>query len=113
MFFKKNEEKSDKAFDYGEKKEAMLLNMVTDTGLALTPEEKERFEKSGWIDTGKFNGHGQPLVKNVKTGEVLSVCRSYPVMSITCNPHDSCNPHDPCDPYGLSGIYNNPCGIAH
>lgn len=99
MFFKKNEEKSDKAFDYGEKKEAMLLNMVTDTGLALTPEEKERFEKSGWIDTGKFNGHGQPLVRNVETGEILPVCRAYYPESYSCNSY-------------WVNTKNNPCGIS-
>ena len=85
-----------------EKKEAMLLNIVQDCGLALSLEEKKGLETTGWVDTGKYNGYGQQLVKNVKTGEVLAVCRSYPaVMSTTCNV---------C--YSRSSN-NNPCGIAH
>ena len=100
LFKKKNEEKSDKAFDYGEKKEAMLLNMVTDTGLALTPEEKEEFRQSGWIDTGKFNGYGQPLVRDVKTGEILPVCRAYKPKNYSCNVY-----------WEPKNINNNPCGI--
>jgi hypothetical protein len=84
-----------------EEKEAMLLYMVQGCGLALSLEEKKELEKAGWVDTEKYNGHGQPLVKNVRTGEVLSVCRSYPVMSSTCN-------------FYCSNLVNdNPCGIAH
>lgn len=84
-----------------EEKEAMLLNMVQSCGLALSLEEKKELETEGWVDTGKYNGHGQPLVRNVRTGQVLSVCRSYPVMSTTCN----------C--YCSNDINNNPCGIAY
>lgn len=97
LFKKKNVEMSYKT----EEVEAMLLNMVQDCGLALSLEEKKELESSGWVDTGKYNGHGQPLVKNVKTGEVLSVCRSYPVMSTTCN-------------IGyFSSSKNNPCGTVY
>lgn len=103
MLFKKKNVENEEWYKYSEEKEKMLLNMVQDSGLALSLEEKKGLESSGWIDTGKFNGHGQPLVKNVKTGEVLSVCRSYSaVMSTTC---------------GVKipefGEYYNPCGRAY
>ena len=89
-------------YKYAAEKERMLLNMVTNVGLALSPEEKQSLEKSGWSDTGKFNGHGQPLVKNMKTGEVLSFCRSYPLMVTTCNAY-----------IPEFGEHHNSCGRAH
>lgn len=101
MLFKNKNVENEEWLKRAEEKEAMLLNMVQDSGLALSLEEKKGLELSGWVDTGKYNGHGQPLVKNVKTGEVLSVCRSYPVMSTTCN---VCY---------LSSSKNNPCGTAY
>ena len=79
MFFRKRK------FDYVEKKEEILLTMVQDVGLALSPEEKKELEDSGFIDTGKYNGHGQPLLKNVNTGQVLPFCRAYCNVDLTCN----------------------------
>lgn len=50
--------------------------------LALSPDERKSFEKSGWHDTGLINGHGQPIVQNDK-GLMLSVCR-LPIVNSVC-----------------------------
>ena len=102
MLFKKKNVENEEWYKYSEEKEKMLLNMVTNVGLALSLEEKKGLESSGWIDTGKYNGHGQPLVKNIKTGEILSVCRSYPCMETTCSVK-----------IPEFGEYYNPCGRAY
>lgn len=55
------------------------------TGLAFTIQELQSLEASGWEFTGWYNGHGQPVVRNKKTGEELSYCRTGCRISATCN----------------------------
>ena len=55
------------------------------TGLAFTVPELQSLEASGWEFTGWYNSHGQPVVRNKKTSEELSYCRSGLRVSATCN----------------------------
>lgn len=55
------------------------------TGLAFTPEELHGLEADGWEFTGWYNSHRQPVVRNKKTGEELSYCRTGYSISTTCN----------------------------
>ncbi len=53
-------------------------------GLALTQEEQESLKQGGLEFTGWYNQHSQPILRNTKTGEELSLCRMGYSISITC-----------------------------
>lgn len=61
------------------------------TGLALTNEELRGLEASGWEFAGWYNIHGQPIVRNKKTGEELAYCRMGYRISDICNTY-VCHP---------------------
>lgn len=54
------------------------------TGLALTDDEVQELEADGWEFTGWYNHHRQPIVRNKKTHEELSVCRTDYRRLFTC-----------------------------
>lgn len=49
----------------------------------LTDDERKGLEASGYVPTGTSNIHGQPLLRNKYTGEVLSLCRGIAIQT-TC-----------------------------
>lgn len=53
-------------------------------GLALTQEEQESLKRGGFEFTGWYNQHGQPILRNTKTGEEAPLCRMGYSTSITC-----------------------------
>ena len=52
-------------------------------GLALTPDEEKVLKTEGIEFTGWYNQHGQPILRDIRTGKELPLCRSYNP-AITC-----------------------------
>ena len=72
-------------------REENLLNVRQTHGVPLSSEELSDLQESCFSFTGYYNGHGQPVLKNVKTGENIAVCRMSSVQ-LTCDTYFNNDP---------------------
>ena len=64
-------------------KYASSLDFPSHKGNNLSAKEKKDLKKSGYLDTGWSNSHGQPLLLDKSTNTIYSFCRVK--VSTTCS----------------------------